>query len=474
MFIIRGQLLAVGTEQDSILFTAETPAVGWHSLRFMDTESTGQPVSEVRYCRLEHGRAIGTCPDNSGGAICFSHANGVVANCLIVNNWSSSIVGGGGGIYCEFSDPLIADNTIAYNWTDHDGGGIYCKWSTPQILRNRIEYNTGNRGAGIACFEYSSAEIRENRIADNIGEGLYLSGSAAAVVNNIVADNGGPGIHSYLCNAQIINNLICGNSAYRGAGIYNEGSSPVIVNSSIVDNLSQGEGGGIYNTFVVVGMIFGSNPSVTNGIVYGNTGSMGAQIYSGVQCSAALRYTNVQDLESGGVEGTVYLIEGNMDEVPGFVGAGDHPYCPDEGSPCIDAGTPDPSALNLPEFDLAGNPRIANDRVDLGAYEYTEGSAVPAGSASAGIHLAQNFPNPFNPSTRIAFSLESSQALSLEIVDAAGRCIAVLYSGHLPAGSHELSWNGRDAAGRPQASGVYFAVLHGEAGSQARAMTLIK
>ncbi len=40
-----------------------------------------------------------------------------------------------------------------------------------------------------------------------------------------------------------------------------------------------------------------------------------------------------------------------------------------EASPCINTGTPDTSGLNLPEFDLAGNPRIFGGRIDIGAYE---------------------------------------------------------------------------------------------------------
>ena len=41
-----------------------------------------------------------------------------------------------------------------------------------------------------------------------------------------------------------------------------------------------------------------------------------------------------------------------------------------EYSPCIDAGIPDTTGQNLPEFDLDGNPRIVNEIIDMGVYEY--------------------------------------------------------------------------------------------------------
>ncbi len=59
-FNVYGQLLAIGAEADSILFTATDPATGWAGLRFYDFDSTGQPASEVAYCRLEHGRVMGS------------------------------------------------------------------------------------------------------------------------------------------------------------------------------------------------------------------------------------------------------------------------------------------------------------------------------------------------------------------------------------------------------------------------------
>lgn len=70
--------------------------------------------------------------------------------------------------------------------------------------------------------------------------------------------------------------------------------------------------------------------------------------------------------------------------------------------------------------------------------------------------LEQNYPNPFNPSTRIAFSLPQTGAVTLSVFNLLGQQIATLVNGPMTAGTHETVWDGRDAAGRVLASGVYF------------------
>jgi flagellar hook assembly protein FlgD len=60
----------------------------------------------------------------------------------------------------------------------------------------------------------------------------------------------------------------------------------------------------------------------------------------------------------------------------------------------------------------------------------------------------------------VAFDLPAAGPASLEIFDVTGRRIRALVDGPLPAGSHALTWNGRDDHGSDVASGVYFVVLN--------------
>lgn len=65
--------------------------------------------------------------------------------------------------------------------------------------------------------------------------------------------------------------------------------------------------------------------------------------------------------------------------------------------------------------------------------------------------LHQPYPNPFNPTTTIRFSVETSHATSLHIYDINGRLVETLVNGEMQAGDHEIVWN---AGEKP--SGVYF------------------
>ncbi|MEN8008080.1 MAG: FlgD immunoglobulin-like domain containing protein [Candidatus Krumholzibacteriota bacterium] len=90
------------------------------------------------------------------------------------------------------------------------------------------------------------------------------------------------------------------------------------------------------------------------------------------------------------------------------------------------------------------------------------------------VHLAQNTPNPFNPSTRIDFSLEAAGPVRLEVFDAAGRRVRVLVAGWRAAGEHHVEWDGTDDRGRRVGSGVYPYRLQTATRTENRKMTLVQ
>jgi hypothetical protein len=75
------------------------------------------------------------------------------------------------------------------------------------------------------------------------------------------------------------------------------------------------------------------------------------------------------------------------------------------------------------------------------------------------IELHPNYPNPFNPETRIQFGLPNSQTVNLVIYDLLGRRIKELLNESLPAGTYEVTWNGTSESGKQVSSGIYFYVL---------------
>jgi hypothetical protein len=65
-------------------------------------------------------------------------------------------------------------------------------------------------------------------------------------------------------------------------------------------------------------------------------------------------------------------------------------------------------------------------------------------------------PNPFTTRTRIRFALPAASRARLAIFDVAGRRVATPVDAVLPAGRHEVVWDGRAATGQPASAGVYF------------------
>lgn len=87
----------------------------------------------------------------------------------------------------------------------------------------------------------------------------------------------------------------------------------------------------------------------------------------------------------------------------------------------------------------------------------------------AAVSLDPIYPNPFNPTTRIPFTLAEPADLTVDVVDVRGRLVRNLASGRWPAGRHEVVWDGH---GMP--SGTYVARLRAGGQEQSRLMSLVK
>ena len=70
--------------------------------------------------------------------------------------------------------------------------------------------------------------------------------------------------------------------------------------------------------------------------------------------------------------------------------------------------------------------------------------------------LIGNYPNPFNPSTNIKFSLKADSKVTLNIYNVRGQKVKTLINDNMQAGWHSIVWNGRDDNGKSVSSGVYF------------------
>lgn len=84
------------------------------------------------------------------------------------------------------------------------------------------------------------------------------------------------------------------------------------------------------------------------------------------------------------------------------------------------------------------------------------------------------FPNPFNPTTTLRFTLVAPSEVRLDVFDLRGRRVATPLAGHLPAGEQAIAWEATDTAGDPLPAGVYLARLASGAGEQFSKLVLLK
>lgn len=95
---------------------------------------------------------------------------------------------------------------------------------------------------------------------------------------------------------------------------------------------------------------------------------------------------------------------------------------------------------------------------------------VPPAGPLATLELGVPTPNPSRGAVRLALDLPAAGAVEAGVFDLAGRRVASLAAGALAAGRHDLSWDGRDAAGRAVPAGVYFARVTSRLGTRSRAI----
>jgi parallel beta-helix repeat protein/predicted outer membrane repeat protein len=429
-----------------------------------------------------------------GGGIRCIEASPVISRCLIYNNSIAEERSYGGGTYCYDSHAIISNCTILGN-SCVDGSGIWCGddvtitecdisdnsaggygggiCANSAIITNcSIENNTASSGGGISAY---STRIINCFIKNNTagsGGGIqsndYSTISECTITGNSAETNGG-GIFCLNSDANINNCVIHSNEARSGGGIAcTHWSDPEITGCLIYENTASRDGGGIYcwdranititnctvtrNETEIGGGIFCgalSSPIITNSIFRSNSPQ---EIYFAEDAGDIVLSVSYSDI-SGGEDGIVTndngIIDwrrGNIDEDPLFVNVDEDDYHLAEGSPCIDVG--DPHSDLDPDSTRADMGALYYDH-DNAVYE-TEGSSLPAQFLISSI-----YPNPFNSSVTIKYSLPIPSHVSLEVYNTQGRRMTTLFKGQQTAGFHTINLNAGDLP-----SGLYFVRLN--------------
>lgn len=242
---------------------------------------------------------------------------------------------------------------------------------------NSQTYNGGAISSDGAEFGYVKADLENCVFSKNKarnGGAIGVTGNSASLVTaincrftqNTATNNGGVfytyadgfGWSSYVAT----NCLIVDNSAFNGGVVYSSmdrgTAQPSLINCTLSSNTASNSGAAVYNKLInstnssfnpkAVSCIFRNNAAPANSIVVND-----GVIYN-------ITYSNIQ----GGFTGT-----GNIDADPQFVDPANGNYRLQPGSPSINTGDPASTTTSVSAADLAGNPRIDNNRIDMGAYE---------------------------------------------------------------------------------------------------------
>jgi FlgD Ig-like domain len=129
-------------------------------------------------------------------------------------------------------------------------------------------------------------------------------------------------------------------------------------------------------------------------------------------------------------------------------------------------------------------PMLKHDMQRSGLYGYRVDDATDVGPGTdpqparipAAAFLAQNIPNPFNPTTRIQYGVPAGNSASVRLViyDTAGRQVRELVRGTEAPGVHSALWDGRDDSGRRVSSGIFYYRLLVAGQSMTRKLVLLK
>ncbi len=425
---VDGSIFAFGTSADSIIFTSDrhdTHYRQWDGVYLTSLDETAY----LRYVRLDMA---------DHGIVLTDHSTLRASYSFFTDNLQYSIYAGDiSMIYldsCTFINNNIANHFIYLSSSsllansctftgsfepNNDVRHIYTAESCSVFVSDCIF--RGHESNIIDLWSYMEFT---HCIFEDMTFGILTSNySTGTIANNIFINCGfdssyGAGIECFRQNVNIINNVFYNNLA--GVSIYtyhDQGIFPIIRNNLFISN----------NIGIMGRYYFVDVPSINYNSFHNN---------DLVLFNASINDTNL-------------FVEPLVSDTVDFLLL--------ENSPLIDAGHPaamynDPDGTRN-DIGLYGGPYAAN--ADPPVNETIENETVFPTAFS----LGTSYPNPFNPTVTIPYSLPQPEHVTIVVYNVLGQRVAGLLDASSEAGHHTLIWHGVSDAGLPLASGVYFVTM---------------
>ncbi|MCB9357417.1 MAG: T9SS type A sorting domain-containing protein [Calditrichaeota bacterium] len=422
----------------------------------------------------------------------------------------------GGGVIIENSAPLIAFNLITGNEATRipagtlsaGGGGIRFGYCAPRIYNNLILHNSGKYGGGVVSF-FADGDLRNNVIASNRGGedygggGVWIGGGGhnCQFINNTVVGNfstlSGGGLRAF--SGGVVNghsNIFWGNRANSGSQQVG-GTTAHFDYCCVQGGLAGTENINIYPEFLAHHLFTSptspcmdaGNPDSAwndsdgsrNDIgCYGGPGASSfpdfGEAFAVFQQPYPLLFFDC-DTTTRGV--LLYNLGTRSLDIDSLTFSSDFPlfevsYAPAAISPV--------TADSIVLYAFAAGGCVGG--FDTLSIYHSDTAAInpllvplyldPAGAAddhgfAQEFALHSAYPNPFNPSTTLLFTLPSDQFVTLNITDIQGREVARLVESRLIAGQHRVEWNASGLS-----SGTYFATLRAGKRQELTKLILLK
>jgi predicted outer membrane repeat protein len=420
---VLGRIRAIGSVYDSVVFTVHDTASfwsdttsatgGWAGINITGT-NTSSDTSEFIFCSIRFAKRYDSYGGNiKGGAICVKDYRAlVIQHSRLASNmvicYTDGINGAGGGaVSCKnVTYVLIGNNRFDNNRSFDQGGAIYIdKQCDHTIISNNLflynkayfydfsgpYWSYGGGGAAVNIYDDIGLNptICNNQCFNNKSPNgvIYVNNISAFVYNNVICNNSGPGV-------------------VDGHGL----SVSRIFNNTIANNYTRS--GGI--------MIF-SRAKVYNNICWRNEQYAG-QVNDQINISQAMTnfelFNNCVQYGDGG-NYAVYEYPEFVNPTAG-VGLSFNGYDADwtlsDQSPCINTGASDTTGLFIPALDIAGNPRIFGNRIEIGAYENQSVWSFLDFNPMVNDKI-EVFPNPGNEELTI---ISTKKYIKFELIDIRG------------------------------------------------------